>query len=279
MTSANDAHCVSCGAPLTGPYCSQCGEAAPHHGYSLAHLGEEALESFAHLDGRIFASFRALLLQPGLLPFDFLRGRRRTQMGPVQLFVVCNVIYFLLQPFTAFAPFTSTLEIQTTARAWSGFAREFTNAKIAAEHTTAADYAAEFNHTAHLQGKSLIVFMVPIFALGVWALYGRKRRYYAEHLVFSFYLYAFLVLWMGLATLALSKPVIYGLTHNWNHVDAVSSAVITLPVTMYLLLAVKRMYGGGWWTSAIAAAALSGWMVAVLTIYRFILLLTTYSAT
>ena len=39
-------------------------------------------------------------------------------MGPLQLFVVCNVIYFLIQPFTVFATFTSTLGIQTSERPW-----------------------------------------------------------------------------------------------------------------------------------------------------------------
>ena len=31
------------------------------------------------------------------------------------------------------------------------------------------------------------MLMVPLFAIGVWALHPRARRYYAEHLVFSFY--------------------------------------------------------------------------------------------
>jgi len=31
------------------------------------------------------------------------------------VFVVCNVIYFLMQPLTVIIPFTSSLRIQTTA--------------------------------------------------------------------------------------------------------------------------------------------------------------------
>lgn len=32
------------------------------------------------------------------LTSQFLSGRRKTQMGPVQMFVVCNVLYFLFLP-------------------------------------------------------------------------------------------------------------------------------------------------------------------------------------
>jgi hypothetical protein len=40
------------------------------------------------------------------------------------------------------------------------------------------------------------MLMVPLFAIGVWALHPRARRYYGEHLVFSFYAMGFLLLWM-----------------------------------------------------------------------------------
>src|SRR5690349_11156930 len=110
--------CVACGAEPSGLYCSNCGEKAGRHDYSLKHLAEEALEAIGHVDGRIISTFRSLLIHPGIPTINFLDGRRKSQMGPVQLFVVCNLIYFLIQPFTIFAPFTSTLRIQTEERPW-----------------------------------------------------------------------------------------------------------------------------------------------------------------
>ena len=64
--------CVACGADLSGRFCAACGEAATHHDYSLKHFGEEALETFAHLDGRVFSTFRSLIARPGLLASNFL---------------------------------------------------------------------------------------------------------------------------------------------------------------------------------------------------------------
>jgi Protein of unknown function (DUF3667) len=88
MSTASQAHCVGCGAVVTGRYCADCGEHTEPHDYSMKHFVEEVLETTAHIDGRVFASFRSLLARPGELATDFLAGRRKTQMGPVQMFVV-----------------------------------------------------------------------------------------------------------------------------------------------------------------------------------------------
>src|SRR4051812_2429719 len=167
MVAAIGPRCVECGADVSGRYCAQCGEAVAHHDYSLKHVAEEALETVAHVDGRVFSTFRALILEPGLLAVNFLAGRRKSQMGPVQLFLVCNVLYFLMQPFSAAAPFTSTLSMQTTMRSWSGLAGRMVTERIAVRHLALEEYARHFDETAHLQGKTLVIIMVPIFALGV----------------------------------------------------------------------------------------------------------------
>jgi len=273
--------CVSCGADLSRQYCPACGEAAGHHDYSLKHFAEEALEALAHVDGRVFSTFRSLITRPGLLGSNFLAGRRKSQMGPVQLFVVCNVIYFLMQPLTAFATFTSTLGIQTTVRPWRDVASAMVASKVADRQVSTVEYARAFDEAAHLQGKSLVILMVPLFALGAWALYGRRRRFYAEHLVFAFYTFAFLMLWMGISTLALTKPVLFGLRHGWSGdvVEMTASAVISLPFVMYLFAAARQTYAESRWRTAFKTLLLSGWTVAVLTAYRFILFFTSYYAT
>ena len=111
MSKASRAHCVGCGAVVSGRYCADCGERTEPHDYSMKHFIEEVIETTAHVDGRVFASFRSLLARPGQLATDFLAGRRKTQLGPVQMFVVCNVLYFLFLPLALQVPFTSTLRM------------------------------------------------------------------------------------------------------------------------------------------------------------------------
>ena len=273
--------CVSCGAEVVSRFCPDCGEAAGHHDYSLTHFGEELLEAFAHVDGRVVASFRSLVRWPGLLASSFLAGRRRSQMGPVQMFVVCNVIYFLVQPLTAFSTFTSTLGIQTGPRPWGGLARSMTEARMAARRVPIEEYARRFNEVAHLQGKSLVIVMVPLFAFGTWALYGRRRRFYAEHLVFAFYFFAALMLWMAFSTLVLTRPVRFAVAEHWSDglIENVVSALISLPLVIYLFAAVRRAYAESFWHSVSKTLLLAGWLAAVLTVYRFILFFSTFYAT
>jgi hypothetical protein len=273
--------CVACGAALSGHYCSRCGEAAHHHEPSLKHFAEEALETFAHVDGRVFFTFRALVTAPGSLAANFLAGRRKAQMGPLQLFVICNLLYFLVQPLTAFAPFTSTLAMQTGARPWSRMAATMVDARVAARGEDREEYARRFNETAHLQGKSLVVLMVPLFAVGAWALYGRSRRFLAEHLVFAFYFYAFTMVWMGASTLLLTKPVLAAHSLGWSGfaIETTFSSLIAVPVIVYLHRASLRTYAEASSTTVMKSVLLAGWLFAVLTMYRFVLFFTTLSAT
>src|SRR5689334_6879350 len=104
--------CVSCGARLTGRFCAECGEEAPdEHNFSIAHIAEETADSLFHLDGKVLGGFRMLVTRPGALTQHFLAGRRRGYIKPVQIFVLANVLYFLLQPLSGFTPFTTPLGV------------------------------------------------------------------------------------------------------------------------------------------------------------------------
>jgi hypothetical protein len=148
-------------------------------------------------------------------------------------------------------------------------------------HVTTAEYARAFDEAAHIQGKSLVILMVPLFAFGAWVLYGRTRRFYAEHLVFAFYTFAFVMLWMGISTLALTKPVLFGLRHGWSGgvIEMTTSTVIGLPFMIYLFAAARRTFAESRWRTAFKTLLLSGWTVAVLTAYRFVLFFTSFYAT
>lgn len=289
MSTVANAACVTCGAPLTGAYCAQCGEAAHAHDYSIGHFVGELFESLAHVDGRIFTSFRALFIRPGLLASDFLAGRRKLQMGPVQLFLVCNVISFLLQPFSSFAPFTTPLQVHTSGTYWwAGLARSMVAGRVAARGIALTEYTTAFNETAHLQGKTLLMVMVPAFALGLWALYGRARRYYGEHLVVAFYIYAFFLVAMGVSTVAGTKLAVFAIRHGWwtvtpaeagGWLDNAVTVALIVAMAIYIFMSNRRAYGGGVLPTAAKTAVLVAWMAAVLTGYKFILFFTTFYAT
>jgi len=158
------------------------------------------------------------------------------------------------------------------------------DAKVANRHEEIKEYGAHFDETAHLQGHSLVMLMVPLFAIGVWALHPRARRYYAEHLVFSFYAMGFLLLWMTVVTVPISQIYRLGVLAEWwpqngSRLEAALDTPIALGFIAHLATASRRSYAGGWRASIAKAVLLIGWLAVCLTIYRFILFFTTFYAT
>lgn len=97
--------CANCGAPLTGKYCSQCGQR--HHDHPVHdfwHFISEALEDLTHADSRLWQTLTALLFRPGFLTREFLDGRRARYLPPVRLYLVVSVIFFVIVGLDAQIP-------------------------------------------------------------------------------------------------------------------------------------------------------------------------------
>jgi hypothetical protein len=86
--------CGNCNAPLTGPYCAQCGQHAHGSARSLAALSHEAWHLLTHVDARLWATIKILLLQPGRLTAEYFAQRRARYVPPFQLYLVISVLFF-----------------------------------------------------------------------------------------------------------------------------------------------------------------------------------------
>ena len=89
--------CANCGAPLTGKYCSECGQRHREHPvHHFWHFISEATEDLTHADSRLWQTLNALLFRPGYLTREFLEGRQVRYLPPVRLYLVVSVIFFLI---------------------------------------------------------------------------------------------------------------------------------------------------------------------------------------
>jgi hypothetical protein len=88
--------CLNCDAEQQGEYCSRCGQRAQDPDPTLRELVSEAWDAFVSLDGKVLASLRLLLLRPGVLTTEYLRGRRARYLPPLRLYLLCSVAYFLV---------------------------------------------------------------------------------------------------------------------------------------------------------------------------------------
>src|SRR5690242_9057720 len=89
--------CPSCGHAFAGKFCSACGEKkVAAHDFTLRHFIEESVEGFTHFDNKLLRTLRSLFFKPGSLTASFESGQRVTYMKPVQLFIISNLVFFIL---------------------------------------------------------------------------------------------------------------------------------------------------------------------------------------
>ncbi|MFI5337080.1 MAG: DUF3667 domain-containing protein [Opitutales bacterium] len=277
--------CATCNQPLGGKYCAHCGEKRVEPGdHTLIGFCRHVFVAFAHADGKIFLTLRYLLLRPGRLTADYVRGRRKPYIPPLELFLIGNLIFFLLHPLIGSNTLTTDLNTHLHYTWHQTIARSLVTPRLAVRGMTADAYAAVFNPASVTQAKSLVILVVPIFALAVMALYGRQQRHYVVHLVFSLH---FCTLWLLLTctTLALTNLTMrllrsvrmFPTAENVNQGIIVFSLVI---MTGYLFCAVRTVFAPeATWVTALKALLLGLALNLSLEAYRCVLFFITFWST
>lgn len=88
--------CLNCGTLVHGRYCHVCGQENVEPRESFWHLVSHFFYDITHFDGKFFSTLRYLILKPGFLSQEYLRGRRMSYLNPVKMYVFTSAIFFLL---------------------------------------------------------------------------------------------------------------------------------------------------------------------------------------
>ena len=271
---------------MSGKFCAHCGEkrvGAEDH--KLMHLLGHLIEAFTHADGKVFLTLRTLILRPGQLTADYLRGRRKPYIPPLQIFLIANLIFFLLHPLIGGSN-TLTTDLDTHLhRMWhSAIAQSLVTPRLATRAISAETYAATFNSASVTHAKTLVILMVPIFSLAAMALYGRHRRHFASHLVFALHVCAFWLLFIC-GSLMLTNLALRLLRNIrvFPSADAVTQGGVVfglVVMTAYLFRAARVVFAGeSAWITFAKAATLGVALQLTLQAYRFVLFFITFWST
>lgn len=277
--------CPTCDRPRAGNFCAHCGERrlGPHD-HTLRHFLGQMLEAFTHADAKIFLSLRTLLFRPGRLTADCLQGKRKPYIPPLQFFLICNLIFFLLHPLIDSNTLTTDLHTQVQYTWHRGMAQTLVTARVAARGVTLAAYTKDFDLAAVTLAKSLVILLVPVFSVAVMALYWRQRRYYGAHLVFALHFCAFWLL-LICATMALTNLAVRLLrtVAVFPSADLVGRSIIVFSLaimTAYLFRAVRVVFDReATGVTALKALALGIALNLALQAYRFGLFFLSYWTT
>ncbi len=87
---------MNCGATVQGKYCQECGQenVVPHE--TFWHMVKHFLYDITHFDSKFFDSMKFLLLKPGFLPQEYMKGKRASYLNPIKKYVFTSAIFFLL---------------------------------------------------------------------------------------------------------------------------------------------------------------------------------------
>lgn len=263
--------CLNCGTPLTGTYCTLCGQKNIPRRQTLGELIENFLGSFFSYESKFFRTIKFLLFKPGFLVVEYNSGRRERYYHPARMYVFVSFIYFLLflsLPDSEERNDTMQSDKTENVEDDSDFdingvhyenreSYDSIQATLAPEkrdgwmmrklNYRALELRNKFQNNGEQFSKAIgdsftanspkvFFFLLPIFALLLKLLYIRRDFFYSEHLVMSIYFYNFFFA-IGIIGLLLETiPML-----DWI------SVVIFFVVLFYLLKAMKTVYRQGWW--------------------------------
>jgi len=281
MSDAQSWRCLTCDARVSTPYCPGCGERRLHErDLTLRGIVDQLVRAFSPIDGRLFRSFRCLLGRPGLLTVAYLQGQRRPYVGPVPLFLIANGLFFATEALAGGKVFTTPIDSHLHTQPWSGVAEVLVSRRLEEMQTTLDVYAPVFDQALARNARSLVIFMALFFVAAPSLAFHRSRLPFGVHAIFSFHVYAFLLLLFCVATVAPPVDLWFGgAGFASDRLDYAVSGTLLLACGWYLHVATAHVYGASGASRAVRVVALTVTVAAISLGYRFVLLLITLYTT
>lgn len=240
--------CHNCGAVLTGPYCSQCGQSVEDgEATTVTHLLQEVAHEVSNVDGKVLRTLVALLARPGRLTAEYWAGRRASWIRPLKIFLLAAALHFVA--VTGIGPMNFDILVQrapdggvdisigTAARRRAG-----QTGLVAVSGDEQADYTARMR-----DAYDATRYVAPLlFALVSWGIYRRRQPFLANHIVMAAHFYAF---WYLVAVATGRVP------------DAMGGGWLAVAVSLsYLFLMLRHLFRDPWghtlWKTAVLYASM-----------------------
>lgn len=214
---------------------------------SLARFGRELSAGLLHWDSRLWRALRELFFVPGSTARLAVSGKETSAgIHPVRLYLAANLIFFFLLPFLNDESFTL---IRTDVEVLVGMTPSYA-AVLEGEAERAQldprDYRLRLDTWISSHQGAFVAILLPFLALLLRLFFGRRRRYFVEHLLFSTTYYTtFLLSFLMLGLLARIASMFSAV---W--------LVLWLPLPWFLWMGwwmwrgQQRFYGVGRWHSA-----------------------------
>ena len=247
--------CRNCGCNEVKAFCPKCGQENADPIVPLGEMAREVFCEFTSTDAKLWTTLRPLLTRPGLLTAEYLKGRRASYLGPFKLYFLVSALYFLV---------FSTTGAERDVRQSFVFDGKLGTAAVAKETPSKPAPTPEETRKAAFKKRLLpklvqvqnhvtdagnwymdhqataTIALLPVLAAGLALLYRRRRRLYAEHLVFTVHAQCFSLL------AVIPCALLIMLARRSYPSLKVTDALLPLSLTItpfYEYFALQRVYG------------------------------------
>jgi hypothetical protein len=88
--------CLNCGTMVQGRFCHVCGQENIITKQNVLSLTRHFVYDIFHFDGKFFHTLKYLLLKPGLVPKQFVVGKRQSYIDPIRMYLFTSAVFFLI---------------------------------------------------------------------------------------------------------------------------------------------------------------------------------------
>ncbi|GGH04033.1 DUF3667 domain-containing protein [Mucilaginibacter phyllosphaerae] len=214
-------HCPSCNTAFNGRYCFNCGEKAFHESdFTIKKFLAHTLDMFTHLDGKFLRSLKYLFAKPGFLTHENMRGARVKYAKPVQLFLLANVLFFIILHFAPTTDYTPGLgdehynhlsdypllkKLAPVDTAVVQYIGKVTDEKFEKTHLSPQELEDHFLINSRIYSKSFLLLLVPLFGGIVYLFNVRKFKYFSFSLIFAAHFLAYQLITYSVSSLFIYK--------------------------------------------------------------------------
>ncbi|MBW0006643.1 MAG: DUF3667 domain-containing protein [Sphingomonas sp.] len=270
--------CPSCGKRRRTKFCAECGEERLRpRDLSFTDLAARFARTLSSVDGKLLRSSRAIFVAPGALTDSYIRGERRRFLGPLQLFLIANALFFAVQSLTNTNVLSSSLDSHLHVQDWRDFAQSLVADRFGDDEQAIAAFAKSFDRAAIFNAKALIILMVLAFAPAAALLFRGAHRAAGAHIVFALHLYSFVLLVLCVAlSVAEASLLLGGGGLASPVVDTWLSLANVAVCGAYIYLAIGPAYSARGLSRTVAAIVLTATLALLFVGYRFAIFVITF---
>ena len=86
-------HCRNCGITVEGRYCANCGQRASVYKVTFRETFNDLTENMFAPDAPLPLTLKLLVINPGMLFREYLKGKRKKYYRPISFFILATLVY------------------------------------------------------------------------------------------------------------------------------------------------------------------------------------------